>query len=124
MERSAPAESSALDSEIPSDTLEALVTLQAFEGSWAWNGKLFAALGVDEAAAASKIASLFGASSPKTSLSATALVLAFLETRLAAKKDEWEMLADKALAWLASQLKSKGDSKSAEEYVGGAKTVL
>ncbi|KAK0716073.1 von Willebrand factor type A domain-containing protein [Lasiosphaeris hirsuta] len=113
----------------PSDPLEAIVMLQAFTGSWAWDGgKLLRVLGLDAtelAAKAQALASQLGAVfSSGTDLLATAVVLAYLEAKQAAKKDEWEMLADKAKDWMAAELSAKGAGISAEEYVQKVKEIL
>lgn len=100
----------------PLDRLEAIVDLQHFDGSWSWSQQLLNVLGQGQSTEDS-----YGVTTPNNNknLLATALVLAFLEAKLADEKDEWEMLADKAREWLRSEL-SSSDQKgllSVEEYV-------
>jgi len=101
--------------------LEAIVHLQKFEGSWDWTDALFSHVKFDRV----KLADLkkgedqsgndlFAA---KSALLATALVLAFLEAKLVGRRDEWGMLADKALEWMAKQIDARGGSLSAKEFV-------
>lgn len=114
---------------LPTDVLEAIVARQSFGGSWAWgSGELLTALGLDAAALDAKLQSLascFGlVFSPGTDLAATAVVLAYLEAKMAGKKDEWEMLAEKAMDWIAGELKTKGASATAVEFVEKVKGVV
>jgi len=114
---------------LPTDALEAIVARQSFEGSWAWgNGELLTALGFDVAVLGAELQSLargFGlVFSPGTDLAATAVVLAYLEVKMAGKKDEWEMLAEKATDWIAGELKTKGASIMAVEFVEKVKEVV
>ena len=94
--------------------LEALVSLQGFSGAWQWEKGLLVLLGLKEGFVAP--AGLGGESDRL----ATALVLAFLEGRLAGKKDEWEMLAEKARDWLAGEV---GEG-SVEGLLGEARKIL
>ncbi|KAK0716841.1 von Willebrand factor type A domain-containing protein [Lasiosphaeria miniovina] len=102
-------------------TLEALVALQTFTGAWDWNSKLLKTLGLVEkdVKAKAKSASLY----PRPDLLATALVLAYLQARLAGQQDEWEMLADKARDWMQGELASLG-ALSAEEYIENFKGLF
>jgi hypothetical protein len=89
------------------DVLETLVSLQSFEGYWEWNEALFQKLGVD----CRKI--LSGPSMKQSATLATAIVLTFMEAKLAGRKDEWELLAEKARAWLKIELQPR----DAQEYL-------
>ncbi|KAK3366793.1 von Willebrand factor type A domain-containing protein [Lasiosphaeria ovina] len=102
-------------------TLEALVALQTFTGAWDWNSKLLKTLGLVEkdVKAKAKSAGLY----PRPDLLATALVLAYLQARLAGQQDEWEMLADKARDWMQGELASLG-ALSAEEYMEKVKGLF
>ncbi|CCC06044.1 unnamed protein product [Sordaria macrospora k-hell] len=103
------------------EPLAALVNLQQFDGSWSWSQQLLDVLGQSQSTEES-----YGVSVPNTNMLATALVLAYLEVKLAHEKDEWEMLADKAREWLRSELASSGQQGllSVEEYVEKLKQAL
>ncbi|KAK0656187.1 von Willebrand factor type A domain-containing protein [Cercophora newfieldiana] len=110
-------------SPLPNDALEAIVAKQSFEGSWAWGkGELLAILGLDVAGLGGKLQGLPVSSG--TDLAATVVVLAYLEAKLAGKKDEWEMLAEKAMDWLDGELKAKGAPVSAAELVEKVKGII
>ena len=90
--------------QLPSDPLEAIVTLQSFEGSWGYREELLKVLGLDTGklrALENQFGAIFATG---TELLATAAVLAYLEVKVAGKKDEWEMLADKARGWVVEEL--------------------
>ncbi|KAK3382596.1 hypothetical protein B0T24DRAFT_661277 [Lasiosphaeria ovina] len=108
---------------IPADPLEALIVLQTFTGSWAWTRPLLDVLKLQgsEAEISQKAISLN--LDPVGCLFATALVLAFLETKLAGKKDEWEMLVEKARDRMAAELASAG-RPSAEECIEKVKVLI
>lgn len=76
--------------------MHSLISLQTFSGAWAWTPQLFALLGISE----TKITNPAELGPD----AATALAVAFLETKVAAKKDVWEMVVTKARAWLAKQI--------------------
>ncbi|KAK4226212.1 von Willebrand factor A domain-containing protein 5A [Podospora fimiseda] len=78
---------------VSGDTLDVIVALQTFEGKWAWSDRLLALLGLKKEDV--KVQESDGI--------ATAIVLAYLEVRLGNRKDEWEMLAEKARDWLNAQ---------------------
>jgi hypothetical protein len=103
----------------PADTLEAIVSLQTFEGYWEWSDKLYELLHMDRAAVEAFPAGL----DTKSSIVATACVLAFLEAKMASEKDEWEMLVEKSTRWLAAQL-STNSQTTVEELVGAAKKLI
>jgi hypothetical protein len=50
----------------------------------------------------------------------TALVLEWLETRQADKKDEWELIADKAHKWLAAHL----HGRTKDDVLAAARKLL
>ncbi|KAK3991268.1 von Willebrand factor A domain-containing protein 5A [Cladorrhinum sp. PSN332] len=87
------APTASFDESVSGDKLDAIVALQTFEGKWVWNDRLLALLGLKKEDVKVK----------ESDEAATAIVLAYLEARLADRKDEWEMLAEKAQDWLASQ---------------------
>jgi hypothetical protein len=99
------------------DLLEAIARLQTFTGSWAWTDDLFFLFELDPTKVITDISGkqdalrALGATDKTVVLAtttsvelATAVVLAMLQLKLADQKDEWEMIADKAMNWLGSQL--------------------
>ena len=95
------------------DALTLLVSLQQAAGYWSLK------------AVADKIIKKKGAMDPPQGVStevwATILALIFLEVRCAAQKDEWELIAMKAEAWLATQTFSEITLPSLQEK---AKEIL
>jgi hypothetical protein len=75
--------------------LHDLISLQTFVGAWEWNDELFAIIGKEVAFDAEAFAS--------KQVMATALAVAFLESKLAASRDVWEMVVAKAREWMVSQ---------------------
>ena len=96
------------DNTNPVQIMHKLINLQTFSGAWAWNGELFAVLGMNEMAVNKRDIG----SSPETC--ATALVIAYLETKAATKRDVWEMVVSKARAWLGKQV---GDGNGVDDVV-------
>jgi Ca2+-binding EF-hand superfamily protein len=78
------------------DALQPLLLLQAFDGSWQLSEALGTALGP---VAADILQAPCGISD---SVWATSLCLAFLRMRLAAREEEWTLVAAKASAWLSA----------------------
>lgn len=76
------------------DTLSKLVILQHFDGAWDLNEAFAAAIHREW----SCVAVLPTGINPR--LWATALALAYLETTHASRKDEWTLLAGKAIHWM------------------------
>merc|ERR1712060_1040432 len=70
-----------------------IVVLQCFDGSWEWCDKLGKVVGCPGEAL-----------NPQQSIPdrvwTTALMLAFLQQRLASREEEWMLLANKATKWL------------------------
>lgn len=96
----------------PKDVLHALIDLQTFAGAWLWTQELFALLGTQPSFSSDG----FG----NKDAMATALTMAFLRTKMAGRKDVWEMVTEKARAWLGGQI---GDGK-VEEIVKRAEGLL
>ncbi|KAK3345908.1 hypothetical protein B0T25DRAFT_592311 [Lasiosphaeria hispida] len=105
----------------PEQVLELIVERQAFDGAWQWDGgALVRGLGLDAAGVSAKVTALVGKSVSGVQvldIAATAAVLAYLEAKLAGKKDEWEMMAEKASGWLEEALKVAG-------FVGGVEAFV
>ncbi|KAL2198308.1 von Willebrand factor type A domain-containing protein [Corynascus similis CBS 632.67] len=120
--------------------LDALVGLQSFDGSWSWCDRLLRLVGLlpaddydnssssientaESVAQRAAQVKLLGSDEDRNAL-ATALVLAYLRasSALAARRDEWEMLADKAAEWLQGRV--PGATRTVEEYVEEVKSFL
>jgi hypothetical protein len=93
------------------DILQELIGLQTFEGYWEWSPALFQLIKVPEEKAQK---STSGAPLEKRVL-ATALTIAFFESKLGAYIGSWELVVDKAREWLGGK---------AEEVVAQAKGLL
>ncbi|TEA15281.1 von Willebrand factor A domain-containing protein 5A [Colletotrichum sidae] len=76
----------------------ALVSLQDFSGFWAWCDELLRVVGLTEKPINE---ALPGASRDALS---TAVVVAFLRKRLSDVADSWEMMEEKAVAWLKQEV--------------------
>mmetsp|Transcript_143392 Transcript_143392/g.458375 ORF Transcript_143392/g.458375 Transcript_143392/m.458375 type:complete len:955 (-) Transcript_143392:222-3086(-) len=96
------------------DPLQRLVLLQRFDGAWELGVGLLAAIEPSAAVAATPPP----ASGASDEAWATALALAFLGLRLAAREEEWSLVAQKAAAWL------RGKGFDDKDLVEQAKAVL
>lgn len=74
------------------DRVRGLIALQEFSGCWQWDSAVFALLELD-------IESV-GPTVERDAVTATATVLRFLTGRMAAFEGVWEMVVEKARAWL------------------------
>lgn len=88
--------------------LEIMVRLQHFAGFWTWNNELFGAIGVNQEHLVTNGINV----SPDCW--ATIAVLAFMRRKLAIEKDVWDLMEEKALAWLYTQLSSDEHAKIGE----------
>jgi hypothetical protein len=77
--------------------LHSLIRLQAFLGAWDWNGALLAVVMQGK-----KLE--FDATFGSEQLMATALAVAYMETKLTSSKDVWEMVVAKAKIWMGTQV--------------------
>lgn len=94
--------------------LQGLVALQGFEGAWEWSAALQGLIGVEHGALAR-----FGEGvAPK--VAATVLAVHFLQTKLKDEKDGWELLVDKATAWLEAEV---GAAKMAALFAAAAEII-
>jgi len=80
------------------DTLQQLVLMQSFDGSWSPSDRLAKVFNAS--------CEVFSIPSELQTVSdaawSTALSLAFLEMRLASRQEEWALVAEKARAWLVA----------------------
>jgi hypothetical protein len=102
---------------LSTDPLQALVSLQTFEGSWVMSSSLLTVLGISRAAADGKAVELPASRDTNENVIATLCVLVFMRKRLAAEKDAWEMIAEKARAWLEIALDGSSISLDDAEKV-------
>jgi hypothetical protein len=89
-----------------------LVQKQAFDGSWGRADLECEAMGVDQEQALELTASIAKLGSFKdekaaATVAATALVVLYLETKLVAEKDTWELVVEKARMWLEDAVSAK-----------------
>lgn len=100
--------------------LSLLVSWQGFTGSWKWETELlelvFGKKKVD-------IPAHLGGKKASEAL-ATAVVLVFLAGRLAMKKDEWEMMADKAKDWLEEELRRIKAGMGPDDWLAEARGFM
>ncbi|KAF6771261.1 hypothetical protein AHF37_10491 [Paragonimus kellicotti] len=91
----------------PNDRWLSLVRLQSFVGSWDMDAQLASALEIPLPLLQTSQPKTWPSPATSTSLQrpvwATALVISYFEHRLADRKDEWELLAQKAHSWLLAQ---------------------
>ncbi|MFP5380232.1 MAG: VWA domain-containing protein, partial [Vicinamibacteria bacterium] len=84
--------------------LDALVALQAADGSWALDERLAGALGRTLADLAQTMPPHLAGHADGRRAWATTIALAWLEQHAADYEDEWTRLADKARQWIAARL--------------------
>ncbi|KAH0497543.1 hypothetical protein TgHK011_004841 [Trichoderma gracile] len=80
--------------------LLALATLQTFVGSWHWDVRLEAVLGITSRLVSDRVQLPGEQSRPETDVLATLCVVVFLKKKLASEKESWELLVHKAEDWL------------------------
>ncbi|KAK0753718.1 von Willebrand factor type A domain-containing protein [Schizothecium vesticola] len=112
----------------PEAVLERIVERQAFDGAWQWDGgALVGLLSLNAAAVAAKATAVVRTSVAEgkmLDIAATAAVLAYLEVKLAGKKEEWEMMAEKAAGWLEEALREAGVTGTVHEMVAELKGLI
>jgi hypothetical protein len=77
--------------------LHSLISLQTFVGAWDWNRDFFAVVMQGKKP---EFAAAFGSEQ----FMATALAVAYMETKLINSKDVWEMVVSKAKTWMGTQV--------------------
>jgi hypothetical protein len=88
----------------PADTLQTLLDLQTFEGYWDLTDKLSSIFGV----AKKKIEAEAKKAGVEGKILATVLAVQFLMAKLEKEKESWELVAEKAKAWLEGEGVSEG----------------
>jgi hypothetical protein len=96
-----------------SDPVQRLALLQEFDGAFPMTDELAVAVGRTFAELSAAAAAAVAAASPGVALDATcfssAAAIVYLRTVLAARRDEWELVAAKTLKWLQSKAGSEAD---------------
>ncbi|KAL8900275.1 MAG: hypothetical protein Q9192_001147 [Flavoplaca navasiana] len=92
----------------PNEKVHAVISLQDFEGWWSQSEELYSIMGVS-----------LSTNSNRDDKWVTALVLKWLDVKMAAEKDVWELVADKAKSWLEGSGLGMGELKRVEEEVAG-----
>ena len=91
-----------------------LISLQTFSGAWKLTQELLEMLGIEDAEG------IAIASCTSDEAKATALAIAFLETKVKEKKDVWEMVVAKGRTWLGKDVKlGEEDLNQAIEEAAG-----
>ncbi|KAI9843233.1 MAG: hypothetical protein M1837_006522 [Sclerophora amabilis] len=81
--------------------LHLLVALQTFEGSWELDESLLTTIGVDKGSLSEMQGKLEKSTIQRSqTILATILAILFFEVRLPQEKESWELIVDKARAWL------------------------
>lgn len=99
------------ESSLSSSPVHALVELQSFGGNWAWAQALFDVLGCDMAGTQARVLSLLQVEKLDTEAEnavATLLALGFLVNKNADSKSLWELVYEKAEAWISNTLPQIG----------------
>ncbi|OAA55113.1 von Willebrand domain containing protein [Cordyceps fumosorosea ARSEF 2679] len=92
-----------------STPLEAIIALQTFGGSWTWSAELETLLGgVTPESAGERLG-------VESEAAATLCTVAYLRAKMADEEEVWELVVDKARAWLATTLAMGEDEMAALE---------
>ncbi|KAF2467280.1 uncharacterized protein BDR25DRAFT_235074 [Lindgomyces ingoldianus] len=105
-----------------------LISRQSFEGSWSREQLPCDTMGIDRDAARAAVPKLMSANTGLGEESiviilATAIVVLFLEKKMASEEDTWELIVEKARGWLIDQIPEDALEKVWKEasiLVGGA----
>ncbi|KAL8869343.1 MAG: hypothetical protein Q9198_007913 [Flavoplaca austrocitrina] len=92
----------------PNEKVHSVISLQDFEGWWSQSEQLYSTMGVSM--------------TPNTKRDdkwVTVLVLKWLNVKMVAEKDVWELVAEKAKSWLEGSGLGMGELKRVEEEVVG-----
>ncbi|KIW87218.1 uncharacterized protein Z519_12121 [Cladophialophora bantiana CBS 173.52] len=94
------------------EKMHQIIGLEEFDGSWLRSKNLLALLGVTEEQFTS--VDIF-TEKGEDAIKATVLAVAWLKVKVLPEKDVWEMVADKAMGWLATRLGGEGNANKAVE---------
>lgn len=111
-------------------TLDEIIKLQTFEGSWVWSPEIITLLGVDAMSIRDKVITQLNQANQNgellfvtevSAVVATMLVMGYLERKVADKKAVWELVYEKAEGWLEMVLGGMGEIRGAVE---GCKEIV
>jgi hypothetical protein len=102
----------------PTSPLHAILTHQTFSGAFTFSEALLGSLSIavkdfEEKAAADGI--------ENRDVFATAVVVAYLEEKMAGEKDSWELVVDKAREWMEEKCRGV---EGVEKIMAAARTLL
>jgi hypothetical protein len=100
--------------------LQSLTDLQQFDGSFLLNAALCGVVGVDIA----KLQALVTELSVSDVAVATAVAIAFFETKLGHMQDDWSLLVNKARKWLTKTLTAAGSATTIGQLVDRCVSAL
>ncbi|TXT11179.1 hypothetical protein VHUM_01930 [Vanrija humicola] len=89
---------------LSTDILGTLIQLQAFEGNWSWRGTLERILGVPASQVGAQAAKVDTKYTKGGDITATAATIAYFKKKLADEHEVWELVVEKAKAWLAAKV--------------------
>ncbi|KAL8976588.1 MAG: hypothetical protein Q9205_007430, partial [Flavoplaca limonia] len=92
----------------PNEKVHSVISLQDFEGWWSQSEELYSIMGIS-----------LSTNSKRDDRWVTALVLKWLDVKMVAEKDVWELVAEKAKSWLEGSGLGMGELKRIEEEVAG-----
>ena len=92
----------------PNEKVHSVISLQDFEGWWSQSEQLYSIMGVS-----------LSTNARRDDKWVTALVLKWLDVKMVAEKDVWELVAEKANRWLEGSGLGTGELKRIEEEVAG-----
>ncbi len=99
------------------DKMHKIIDLQEFDGSWQLSDKLLELIGLSD----DQFTSLNLTGNSNNTHKATSLAIAWLKAKVPAEEDVWEMVVEKAMGWLATEV---GGEASAEESVKAARKAF
>ncbi|KAI9667016.1 MAG: hypothetical protein M1829_005623 [Trizodia sp. TS-e1964] len=86
------------------EELHHIIDLQSFEGSWEISDPLLEVFGVTSAESEQAYQKVGGPSGVSRNVWATALAIAYFKHSLSNYQESWELVVEKALAWLESKI--------------------
>ena len=111
------------EEEEPSERpMEALISLQTFEGSWAWDSKLLKALGIatEQANEFLDNSGFMTIGMVERGVCATALAVSFFQHKLGDQQETWELVVEKAESWMESAV----PGETLEKLMSAAKKLI
>ncbi|KAL6055822.1 von Willebrand factor A domain-containing protein 5A [Balamuthia mandrillaris] len=123
-----PTSTSSISTSTPIDPhmspMDRFVALQRANGSWALDETFFAATQLTANLVQEKVRLRESEEEEETSLVATALAIIFLEVKFPQEKEQWELVAAKALRWLRRECKKVAGGTDADALLEQARACL